>query len=268
VHGAQATDRADGQACRSSIEHISNIDKSLHTEVVANIVGSTLNTLQNNGPSAVPWQQTELALHLVYTFGEMSKSKRIPSAKVRLQLMTDNTRAAFFELPPELLAQRDRSRKDSFSGKSQDDNMSSGRNTPIEGTNGGPASNKAEVNYQQFPLTTLGQLLTLCMESGVSSYPHPSVTLQYFEICVRYVEFWKARTGSIQPAFEAMLDTRGIHHQDEHVRRRCFYLFWKFVKECRPELDPEVVPPILQSMMVSRHRDWYSGVSMLTSRTQ
>jgi exportin-T len=215
---------------------------------VANIVGSTLNTLQRSGPSAVPWQQTELALHLVYTFGEMAKSKL---DQARLELMTDNTRAAFFELPPELLVPNARGRKDSFSGKSADDSMSSGRNTPVEGTNGGPASNKAEVNYQQFPLTTLGQLLTLCMESGVSSYPHPSVTLQYFEICVRYVEFWKARTGSIQPAFEAMLDQRGIHHQDEHVRRRCFYLFWKFVKECRPELDPEIVPPILQSMMVS-----------------
>jgi exportin-T len=67
--------QADIQACRSSIEHIASIDKSLHTEVVANIVGSTLNTLQSSGPSAVPWQQTELALHLVYTFGEMAKSK-------------------------------------------------------------------------------------------------------------------------------------------------------------------------------------------------
>jgi exportin-T len=178
----------------------------------------------------------------------MAKSKL---SHAKHELMADNTRAAFFELPPELLVPNARGRKDSFSGKSADDSMSSGRNTPVEGTNGGPASNKAEVNYQQFPLTTLGQLLTLCMESGVSSYPHPSVTLQYFEICVRYVEFWKARTGSIQPAFEAMLDQRGIHHQDEHVRRRCFYLFWKFVKECRPELDPEIVPPILQSMMVS-----------------
>jgi exportin-T len=70
---------ANQQACRSSIEHISNIDKSLHTEVVANIVGSTLNTLQTSGPSAVPWQQAELALHLVYTFGEMAKSESKPS---------------------------------------------------------------------------------------------------------------------------------------------------------------------------------------------
>ena len=197
--------------------------------------GNRLNLLYTSSILSARWQR-------------VSYTKR---DKARLELMVDNTRAAFFELPPELLVPNSRGRKDSFSGKSADDSMSSGRNTPVEGTNGGPASNKAEVNYQQFPLTTLGQLLTLCMESGVSSYPHPSVTLQYFEICVRYVEFWKARTGSIQPAFEAMLDQRGIHHQDEHVRRRCFYLFWKFVKECRPELDPEIVPPILQSMMVS-----------------
>lgn len=143
--------------------------------------------------------------------------------------------------------------------------MSSGRNTPVEGMNGSsstngnhPPANKSEINYQQYPLTPLGQLLTLCIESGVASFPHPSVTLQYFEICVRYVDFWKSRSGSIQPVFEAMLDSRGIHHPDEHVRRRCFYLFWKFVKECRTELDPDIVPPILQSMRVSLYtpNDW------------
>lgn len=131
--------------------------------------------------------------------------------------------------------------------------MSSGRNTPVEGMNGSSTTNlqKHEIDYHQFPLTTLGQLLTLCMDCGVASYPHPSVTLQYFEICVRYVDFWKSRPGAIQPVFEAMLDSRGIHHQDESVRRRCFYLFYRFVNMCRTELDPEMVPPILQSMRVS-----------------
>lgn len=38
-------------------------------------MANTLNTLQRNGASAVPWQQAELALHLVYTFGEMAKSE-------------------------------------------------------------------------------------------------------------------------------------------------------------------------------------------------
>jgi exportin-T len=42
---------------------------------VANIAASTLNALQAQGPSATPWQQVELALHLVYTFAEVIKSK-------------------------------------------------------------------------------------------------------------------------------------------------------------------------------------------------
>ena len=61
--------------CRSYIESIASIDKSLHTEVVAGIVISTLERLQSRGPSAVPWQQAELAVHLVYTFGELNKSE-------------------------------------------------------------------------------------------------------------------------------------------------------------------------------------------------
>lgn len=51
------------------------MEVSLHTEVVAGIVASTLEALTARGPSAVPWQQVELAMHLVYTFGEVTKSE-------------------------------------------------------------------------------------------------------------------------------------------------------------------------------------------------
>lgn len=69
-------------------------------------------------------------------------------------------------------------------------------------------SNGDKINYTQYPLTPLGQLLTLCMTSGIVNYPHPSVPLQYFEIAVRYAEFWRCKTGSVQPMLEAMLDQR------------------------------------------------------------
>lgn len=59
--------------CRSIIESISQIEKSLHTEVVARIVVSTLEAVKAG--QTVPWQQAELAVHLVYTFGELSKSE-------------------------------------------------------------------------------------------------------------------------------------------------------------------------------------------------
>jgi exportin-T len=57
------------QMCRAYIESIAQIDRNLHKETVARIV---IDTLQSSQPT---WQQTELALHLVFTFGELAKSK-------------------------------------------------------------------------------------------------------------------------------------------------------------------------------------------------
>ncbi|WWD20310.1 exportin-T [Kwoniella shandongensis] len=193
-------------SCRSFIESIAQIEKGLHTEVVARIVVATLDAYQSGGPSAVSWQQAELAMHLVYTFGELAKSD--------------------------------------------------GRTTPTMADGDGSQTlpeinfndNKDKFDYEQYPLSPLGQLLTRCMSSGISTYPHPSVTLQYFEIFVRYVEFWKSKTEAIQPMFEAILDNRGVHHPDEGVRRRCFYLFSKLCKECKNETVAAMVQPILESI--------------------
>ena len=56
--------------CRTYIESIAQIDRVMHQEIVARIVIETLNNVQS-----ATWQQAELALHLVYTFGELAKSK-------------------------------------------------------------------------------------------------------------------------------------------------------------------------------------------------
>ncbi|KAK8849681.1 hypothetical protein IAR55_005016 [Kwoniella newhampshirensis] len=225
-------------ACRSFIESIAQIEKGLHTEVVARIVIATLDAFQTSGPSAVSWQQAELAMHLVYTF--------------------DSTRAAFFDLPPEVAtkAARDRVHRINVNKAYAESAMSSGRSTPIM-ADGDMSQSLPDVNYsdvkdkfeyEQYPLSPLGQLLTRCMSSGISNYPHPSVTLQYFEIFVRYVEFWKSKTEAIQPMFEAILDSRGVHHPDEGVRRRCFYLFSKLCKECKNDTVAGMVQPILESL--------------------
>lgn len=204
--------------CRSYIESIASIDKCLHTEVVTAIVISTLEALRASGPSAVPWQQGELAMHLVYTFGELNKSEFL----CRTLLIPDNTRAAFYELPDEMgrKAGRDRLHRISVNKLHVDSGMASRRSAPtltdgmsedglaepIPGVYYGGSKDK--IDYDQFPLTPLGHLLTLCLTSNVASYPHPSVTLQYFEAAVRYIEFWKSKPGSVQPMFEAMLDER------------------------------------------------------------
>lgn len=222
------------QSFRSVIDNIAAIDKSLHTEVVANAVVTTLDRLRNQGPSSVTWQQAELAAYLVFTFGEISKS---------------NSRAAFYELPPELVS------KTAFkmartSGKlAADSTMSSGQTTPTasNSTVDMATLDLSKIDYDQYPLTPLGQLLSLSMTSGLSSYPHPSVPLQFFEIAVRYVDFWKIK-GGIQPMLEALLDSRGIHHADEKVRRRTFYLLSRFIKECRIEMEASMIPIILDSL--------------------
>lgn len=205
--------------CRSYIESIAFIDKNLHTEVVANIVVTTLETLQARGTSAVPWQQAELTMHLVYTFGELNKSE----FQDLTELMEDNTRTAFYELPAEIAtkAGRDRLHRISINKLHVESEIASGRTTPtsadgmsedglaepIPGVCYGTSS-KEKIDCQQYPLTILGQLLTLCMTSGIVAYPHPGVSLQYFETAVRYVEFWKSKPGSVQPIYEAMLDQR------------------------------------------------------------
>ncbi|WRT69690.1 uncharacterized protein IL334_006680 [Kwoniella shivajii] len=224
--------------CRSYIESIAQIEKALHTEVVARIVVATLDAFQAGGPSAVPWQQAELALHLIYTFGELSKR--------------------FYNLPPEVAtkAARDKVYRANANKAYNESAMSSGRTTPtmsegdfsqptIDGNYGNAREN---FDYDQYPLSPLGELLKRCMASGISSYPHPSVTLQYFEISVRYVEFWRYKRETVPPMFEAILDARGVHHPDEWVRRRCFYLFQKLCKDCRSDSVNEIVSPILDSI--------------------
>lgn len=169
--------------------------------------------------------------------------------------MADNTRAAFFDLPPELASKTGRDRLHRISVNQME--IASGRTTPTD-----PGMDLSEplpgvyyggkpdrIDYEQYTLTLLGELLNLCIQSGVGQYPHPSVTLQYFEIGVRYVDFWRSKPKSIQPMLEAML--HGVHHNDEAVRRKCFYFFSRFVRDCKSDLEPDSIPIILDSMKVN-----------------
>ncbi|KAI9638936.1 armadillo-type protein [Dioszegia hungarica] len=210
--------------CRTYIESIAQIDRVMHQEIVARIVIETLNNVQS-----ATWQQAELALHLVYTFGELAKN---------------NTRAAFFDLPAELATKTGRDRLHRISINRMQDIPIDDLAEPIPGVYYGGKPDK--IDYEQYPMTLLGKLLDLCIQSNVAAFPHPSVTLQYFEIAVRYVDFWRSKPKSIQPMLEAML--HGIHHPDELVKRRCFYFFSRFVKDCKSDLEPEAIPIILDSM--------------------
>ncbi|KAJ3766289.1 armadillo-type protein [Lentinula raphanica] len=111
-----------------------------------------------------------------------------------------------------------------------------------------PRDARRTIDYREYPLTTHGELLFALVQSGISAYPHQSVALQFFETVSRYTDFFKVRKECIVPTLEAMIDTRGIHHQNPTFRRRTFYLFYRFIKDSKSDIPLELVPSILQSI--------------------
>ena len=53
------------------MESILNIDEELVNSCVPTLTLNTLQTFQNSG--AISWQEIELAVHLVYLYGELQK---------------------------------------------------------------------------------------------------------------------------------------------------------------------------------------------------
>ena len=79
-------------------------------------------------------------------------------------------------------------------------------------------------------LTPLGLMLSKMMESGVSGYPHESIPLIFFEVVIRYAQFFEHHSQYIPEALQAFLDARGLHHNVPSIRIRINYLFLRFVK--------------------------------------
>ncbi|KAI7823777.1 armadillo-type protein [Gamsiella multidivaricata] len=90
------------------------------------------------------------------------------------------------------------------------------------------------------PLTPLGECLFEMCKSGVSAYPHPSVSANFFEIACRYSNFFEIRPDCIPDVLEAFVDARGLHHPISANRTRAWYLFWRFTKDLKFKLSPYV----------------------------
>ena len=71
-----------------------------------------------------------------------------------------------------------------------------------------PAVKGQPHDYSQYPLTAHGAVLFAMVQSGIVSYPHRAVSLQYFESVARYPDFFKVRKECIPPTLEAMIDSR------------------------------------------------------------
>ncbi|KAJ7104182.1 armadillo-type protein [Mycena belliarum] len=104
------------------------------------------------------------------------------------------------------------------------------------------------IDYSQYPLTPHGEMIFALVQSNISSYPHRSVMLQFFETASRYTDFFKVRNGCIMPTLEAMVDTRGLHNTDASYRSRVSYLFSRFIKDLRADIPVDVVVNIATSL--------------------
>ncbi|KAG6842293.1 pre-tRNA nuclear export protein [Blastosporella zonata] len=103
-------------------------------------------------------------------------------------------------------------------------------------------------DYSEYPLTTHGEMLYALVQSGISSYPHHAVSLQFFETVSRYTDFFKIRKECIIPTLEAMVDNRGLHNENPTFRLRLYYLFHRFIKEAKNDIPPDIIPSITQSI--------------------
>ncbi|KAF5382216.1 hypothetical protein D9615_004331 [Tricholomella constricta] len=103
-------------------------------------------------------------------------------------------------------------------------------------------------DYSDYPLTTHGEMLYALVQSGIVSYPHHAVSLQFFETVSRYTDFFKIRKECIIPTLEAMVGTRGLHNENPAFRLRLYYLFHRFIKEARNDIPADISASIIESM--------------------
>ncbi|EGN99272.1 hypothetical protein SERLA73DRAFT_54418 [Serpula lacrymans var. lacrymans S7.3] len=202
---------------RSFMDSVLMIDQDLVTDAVRTLALNTLSAYHQNAAS-VKWHDAELAIYLVYIFGEINKS----------------TRCMFFIFPNLIL------------------------NVTIPGGGKGRAAfcqaplvakeKRKETDYSEYPLTSHGEMLIALVQSGISKYPHRMVTMQFFEAVSRYGDFFKIRKDCIMPTLEAMVDIRGLHNPESSVRTRAYYLFHRFIKDVKNDISPDVAIGLIESI--------------------
>ncbi|KUJ21036.1 Exportin-T [Mollisia scopiformis] len=93
-----------------------------------------------------------------------------------------------------------------------------------------------------------GRLITMMskmVESGIASFAHPAIQLQYMEICVRYNSFFETETRYIPQVLEHFV--RLVHHNHIRVRTRSWYLFHRFAKHLRAHVG-NVAETVIRSI--------------------
>ncbi|KAI0033548.1 ARM repeat-containing protein [Vararia minispora EC-137] len=186
---------------RSFMDAVLAIDQDLVVEAIRSRALETLSMYRSG--ASVSWTDAELAVYLIYIYGEINKGMLFTGTKGR---------GAFVQAPAV------------------------------------PKEKRKEVNYSEFPLTLHGELVFALIESHITMHPHQMVVMQAFEAIARYTDFFKVRKECIIPVLEAMVGPRGLRNIDKTTRSRVFYLFHKFIKECRNEIPLDLAGKLINSV--------------------
>ncbi|KKA26815.1 hypothetical protein TD95_000759 [Thielaviopsis punctulata] len=88
------------------------------------------------------------------------------------------------------------------------------------------------------PSTAASERLVILMkrmiQSGIASYPHPAILIQYMEICVRYCSILESNHDLIPIVLENFIHL--VHHNHIRIKSRSWYLFSRFVKQLRGQI--------------------------------
>ncbi|POS84306.1 hypothetical protein EPUL_005218 [Erysiphe pulchra] len=88
-------------------------------------------------------------------------------------------------------------------------------------------------------------LISKMIDSGIASYSHPAIKLQYMEICVRYCPFFENQIAYIPHVLENFVVF--VHHSHIRVRTRSWYLFSRFVKHLRAHIG-DMTEKVIESI--------------------
>jgi exportin-T len=177
------------QELRTFIDSVLMIDQDLVTNTVHALALNTLSSYRNG--VHVPWNEAELAVYLVFIYGEINKGEFIALSFI-YQAGYRLLPCSYFSSPAWFI---------SAGGK--------GRAAFCQAPTV-PRERRKETDYSEYPLTTHGEMLVALVQSGISSYPHNTVIMQFFETVARYSDFFKVRKDCIMPTLEAMIDPRCV----------------------------------------------------------
>ncbi|KAG0654816.1 pre-tRNA nuclear export protein [Rhodotorula mucilaginosa] len=105
------------------------------------------------------------------------------------------------------------------------------------------------IDYTQFPLSQLGELMLRACRSKIVNYPHAAVSLQFFEVVVRYHDFFKLCPEFITELLPSFLDEHGLHQPEEAVQARVFYLFSRFIHQAKGIVQSQVSGDLVRSIL-------------------